>query len=110
MTFIKTDYLLKLLRIYHTHIIDGPKLFKQVLEDVRDSHYHTVSQRDPSIDLKTKVIVSKLDLSINNQVEIWVEFCVPKENGYVVGTHVYELGIGNGSALLRETYGTIFET
>lgn len=109
MNLINRQELLKVLKENQSKIFIGSQLFKQALIDARDSHYPTVVPRDPAINLKAKVILSKIDLTSNNQFEIWVEFTVPREEGTVVGTHVYNFCL-DGNFSLKETYGTVFRS
>lgn len=107
MSFINRDELIRVLKEHHSRFIDGTQLFKQALLDARNSHYQTVVPRDPAVSIRTQVIISKIDFTIKNQFEIWVEFSVPRQEGDVVGTHVYEFDL-NGILSLKESYGTIF--
>jgi hypothetical protein len=107
MNFINKDELTRVLMENHSKFINSTQIFKQTLLDVRDSHYQTVIPKDPSVSTKTKVIISKFDIRINNQLEIWVEFSVPRQDGNVVGTHIYNINL-DGTFELKETHGVIF--
>lgn len=107
MTFFNRDVFISLLKENHSKLIDSTKVFKQALTDARDSDYRAVIHRDSAVSLKTKVMISKFDVGSNNQLEIWVEFSVPRQEGTVVGSHIYAINL-DGTFKLKETHGVIF--
>lgn len=109
MSFINKQELLAVLKENSSRFLSGPGLLRQALVDARDSHYPTVVPGDPPNNTRTQVIISKFEIGCNNDFEVWVEFNVRRQEGTVVGTHVYKFGT-DGEATLKETYGTIFQS
>jgi hypothetical protein len=108
MTFIRQDILSRVLQQTHASFMDSTAIFKRALVDARDSHYSTVVQKESGVPNRTQVSVSKFEVGSNNLITIWVEFSISRSDGVLVGTHVYEFGIGGEDVFLKETYGTIF--
>ena len=77
------------------------------LEYVRDTAYRTLKQKDiPTVQIR--LTVTKFAIIPNSsEFEFWVEFSTPKDNGVVIGTHVFSLSL-TGEAKLKESHGTHF--
>ena len=94
-----------LLQSKWTEFLDRQQLLRLCLEYVRDTAYNTLKQ-EKTIQLRisvTKFIVTESF----PEFEMWVEFTIPKDNGVVIGTHVFALNL-NGEINLKETHGTHF--
>ena len=85
-------------------ILDRNLLIKQVLEDSRDTEYPKLHS---SVEKKMAFSVTKFEVANGLAFEVWIEFSAPKENGIVIGTHVYELKL-DGELNLLKSYGTHF--
>lgn len=94
-----------LLQAHWTEILDRTKFMRIVLETARDTDYRVIEQQNipPK---QIKLSVTKFGLQ-GNEFEVWAEFTVPKNDGVVVGTHVYTLKL-TGELELKDTYGTHF--
>ena len=106
-SFFRRSEMIKLLSAHWPTILDGPKIMKRALVDARDSEYRTVFQKDTSVSVKTGVTITKFEITNNGLVELWVEFAVPKSDGVIIGSHVYEGDLA-GEMKLKETFGTLF--
>jgi len=89
-----------------TEFVDKTQLMRTVLEHVRDGEYRTSDDDPPNSNHKVSISfhpsASKL-----YELEMWAEFTAPKNNGVVIGTHVFAV-LSNGDVELKETYGTHF--
>lgn len=85
--------------------LDKTQLLKIVLEHARNNEYST-SLQDKIPPRHTKVTLTKFTPK-NKKFLIWVEFTIPKEEGVVVGSHVYDL-MFDGELVLTESYGKYF--
>jgi len=87
--------------------VDKTALIRRVLVDARDADLQEVVGEPPTSQLK--LTITKFSLIDNSQFEVWVEFAIPKDNGMIVGSHVY-LTQCSGNFQLQDTYGVIFQT
>jgi hypothetical protein len=87
--------------------LDKRQLLKNVLEDARNNEY-PISLQEEIPPRHIKMTLTKFSTT-NNMFTIWIEFTVPKEEGVVVGSHVYNLKL-NGELSLVESFGTHFCT
>jgi hypothetical protein len=85
--------------------LDKRQLLKNVLEDARNNEY-PISLQEEIPPRHIKMTLTKF-ATTNNMFTIWIEFTVPKEEGVVVGSHVYNLKL-NGELNLVESFGTHF--
>ena len=94
-----------LLQAHWTEFLDHKRFMRIVLETVRDTDYRILEQEyvPPK---QVKLSVTKFTTT-ENEFEIWAEFTVPKENGVVIGTNVYQLTL-SGELKLKDSYGTHF--
>lgn len=90
-------------------LIDKTQFLKRVLSDARDFKAPVVSQEDAPPGSTTKMTITKFQPQGKGCFEIWVEFNLPRENGVLVGTHIYELSL-DGDATLISTSGVSFES
>ena len=86
--------------------IDKTQLMRAVLEHVRDADYQTLNESPPTLDPKVSVSFHTSP-GETYELEMWTEFTAPKDNGVVIGTHVFSIQ-SSGEVLLKETYGTHF--
>jgi len=94
-----------LLQTKWAEFIDRTTFMRIVLEHARDTEYRIVYQYEippPSI----KLSITKFAID-GSAFEVWVEFTVPKNEGVVVGTHVFSLTL-SGELDLKNTHGTHF--
>ena len=104
---INTTKLEKYLSQRWTEFIDKTQLMRTILEHVRDSTYRTSNTKPPTKS-NNRVSVSFHPSSAENyELEMWAEFIVPKNEGTVIGTHIFSIS-SNGEIKLKETYGTHF--
>ena len=89
-----------------TEFVDKTQLMRAVLEHVRDGEYRTSDKAPPN---PNHTVSLSFHSSSNKlyEIEMWAEFTAPKDNGVVVGTHVFAV-LSNGDIKLKETYGTHF--
>ena len=86
--------------------MDKTQLVRTVLEHVRDTDYPTLNESSPTTKPNVSVSFHTSPGEIY-ELEMWAEFTAPKDNGVVIGTHVFSIK-SNGDLLLKETYGTHF--
>lgn len=107
---IITSKLEALLQSKWTQFIDKPQLMRTILEDTRDEEYKILYNKELP-DRQLKISVSFHSASGNTTdpyiFEVWAEFTVPKDNGVVIGTHVYSVN-SKGELKIKETYGSHF--
>lgn len=104
--FLNQEKFEQLLLANWTTFLNQNLLLKKVLEDVRDSELPKTIQEDiPPV--STKVTITKFRIKDNTGFELWIEFTVPKDQGVVVGSHVYALKL-DGEMILKENYGRHF--
>ncbi len=96
-----------LLQSKWTEFLSKPHLMCMCLEIVRDTAYKTLKQ-DEKIQLRISVTNFMITES-PSEFEVWAEFSIPKDNGVVIGTHIFSLSL-NGVIKLKETHGTHFLT
>jgi len=99
----------KLLMSHWTEFLNKTALLRRVLEDARNTSFKVVNKHDAAPASQLKVTITKFQLLDNSKFELWVEFAVPREDGTVIGTHTYHLGL-DGSLRLEESYGVLFQT
>ncbi len=87
--------------------IDRNKLFRKVLEDTRNIEFPKKLEKD-NLSTTTKLSITEIKIGNNRDLEVMVEFNVPKENGIVIGTYLYLLEL-TGELYLKESYGMYFE-
>lgn len=87
--------------------IDKTALIRKVLVDARDAELKSVSGSPPTSQLK--LTITRFRLVDNTKFEVWVEFAVPKDEGMIVGSHVY-LTDCSGDFQLQDTYGVVFQS
>ena len=78
----------------------------RVLEDAKNANL-TLSN-ETSSKTQTYITITKFDLTDNSSFEIWIEFGVPQENYFIVGTHTYSLTL-DGNLILKNTFGMKFQ-
>lgn len=103
---INTTNLESVLQRRWTEFVDKMQLMRTVLEHVRDTEYRTLNESPPTLDSKVSASFHSVP-SETYELEMWTEFTVPKNNGVVIGTHVFAIK-SNGELELKETYGTHF--
>jgi hypothetical protein len=103
---IQTTHLETFLTKGWLNFIDKMQLMRTVLEQVRDSDYPTLNESPPTLDPKVSVSFHSVPGDLY-ELEIWTEFTAPKDDGVVIGTHVFAMK-STGELLLKETYGTHF--
>lgn len=100
----------QLLKTNWTEFIDQTQFLRLVLTNANEQHnnYQTLNQLE--IPLKQiKLSITKFSVINSCKFEVWAEFSIPKDNGVLVGTHVFEMDL-SGNFNLKESYGTIFVT
>lgn len=95
----------KLLLAHWADVLDRQRFMAAVLEHARDSQYPVIEQEPPRNHIQLSV--TKFE-TIKDGFELWAEFSAPKENGVVIGTHIFSLSL-SGELLLKDTYGTLFK-
>lgn len=92
-----------------TKFIDSRLLLKQVLEDANQiASLNIVHDKEANFNKKIQISITDFKQKENPSIfEICVEFTVPRENGILVGSHYYSLGL-NGSFFLENSSGTLF--
>lgn len=103
MKMILTEKLEQLLLATWASFINKSQFLKTVLEHARNTEY-PVSRQVEIPPRQIKMILTKFRPE-GQTFSVWVEFTVPKDEGVVVGTHVYSLTL-NGELALVETFGT----
>lgn len=104
MKILLTENLENLLQKHWTDFINYNQLMKIVLERVRDSQFQELKQQN-FIPKPFQIGVTKIIAKDN--LELWVEFSIPKSNGVVIGTALLDLKL-NGDFDLKECFGTYF--
>lgn len=84
--------------------LDKEQLLKTVLEIARDTDYKVIEQQNVP-PRQIKVSVTRFSIE-NTGLEAWIEFNVPKDDGVVIGTHVFMFEL-SGEFQLTATYGTL---
>lgn len=91
-----------------TDFLDHVRLMRLVMEDVRDTTFKEIQQESiPPVCVKISITKVKILNSSDYHFELWIEFSIPKENGVVIGTNVYNLSLED-KILLKESFGTYF--
>lgn len=103
MELIVKQKLEHLLQAHWADFIDERQLLRIVLETARDAKYKVIEQQNlpPK---QIKLSVTKFGVE-EKAFEVWTEFTVPREDGVVIGTHVFSLTL-SGELQLIDTYGT----
>ena len=105
---LNKEKLEEILQKQWTDFLDHIRFMRLVMEDVRDTQFKEIRQESiPPVFVKFSVTkVNILNLS-DYHLELWVEFSIPKEDGVVIGTNVYNLNF-KGEIILKEYFGTHF--
>jgi hypothetical protein len=91
-----------------TDFLDHVRLMRLVMEDVRDTKFKEIQQESiPPVCVKFSVTKVTILESSDYHFEIWIEFSIPKDDGVVIGTSVYNLNL-SGQIVLKECFGTNF--
>lgn len=91
-----------------TQIIDGKSLFKICLDQIRNETYAHQKSNELIFDTKTRFSVTNVSITDEPfEFIVWAEFCVPKDQGFVIGTKIFSVGL-DGESNLKESYGTHF--
>lgn len=94
-------------------ILDRNAFMKRVMSDAQSTELtQKITENTPPRQVKivlTKFEIKELDQFTENPYDflLWAEFTVPREQGVVVGTHIYRLDL-LGNLELTETYGIHF--
>lgn len=97
----------QLLQRHWTDFLDQVRLMRTVMENIRDTSFRIIKQQNiPPNQVKLSVTKLSVDSKRPN-LEIWVEFSIPKEKGVVVGTSICDLSL-DGSFSIKESFGTHF--
>ena len=94
----------QLLLSHWTEILDKNLLIKAVLEITRDSDFTVLTSENVPAK-KFEFTITKFAMA-DQGFDLWVEFSVPKQEGMVIGTYVFQLG--HNDLQLKESYGTLF--
>jgi len=87
--------------------MDRITLMRRVLEDARDGEYKVLEEaKQPPC--QTKITLTRFAKISKSDFEVWVEFTVPKEDGFIEGTHIYHTDLSDLE--LEETSGVHFVT
>lgn len=96
-----------LLQSRWAEFLDRQQMLRLCLECVRDAKY-SVSTQSHNYAMQIRASVTKFEITENpSEIELWMEFSVPKDNGLVIGTHVFVLNL-TGEIKLKETHGIHF--
>lgn len=99
----------ELLQANWTKFLDKNSLLRLVLETARDADYPIVETSGPQKQ-QIKASITKISVIGLGTFEVWVEFCVPAQNGIAIGTHVFRLEISKESKFeLQQTFGSILK-
>lgn len=99
-----TEKLGLLLKARWTDFIDSKRLMLEVMKNVHDAEIPEI-QQDEIPKSQTIFTITDVYVSHYRKIDIVVEYTIPKEDGVVVGTHVYSLDL-NGSHELVDSYAT----
>lgn len=106
-SMIKPEQLESLFLKNWAEFIDKTALIRKVLVDARDADLKMIEGQAPASQLS--ITITRFCLIDNSNFEVFVEFTVPKDNGIIVGSHVYLTDL-SGNFQLQDTYGVIFQT
>jgi hypothetical protein len=109
MNLLKIERLETVLQSRWAEFLDNVQVMRLVLEHVRDTPFQTLTQQEiPTRHTKMSITHFRLDHRGEFPFfEVWVEFTVPKGDGVVIGTAIFELRL-SGSFDLRQCLGSHF--
>lgn len=81
-------------------------MIQKVLEDAKNANL--ILSNETCSKTQTYITITKFELIDNSNFEIWVEFGVPQQDNFIVGTHCYCLTL-DGNIILKNTIGMIFQ-
>ena len=88
-----------------TSFFNNRNLLLSVLKDAKNIDLKISKQKNcPPQNIK--VLVTNFKLLSGNLFEICVEFTVPKDNGVIIGAHIYSLCL-EGNLKLINSFGTL---
>jgi hypothetical protein len=105
MSVLLKDNLEHLLRCHWAEFLDSPKIISDLRRYVLDTSF--VEVRQESLPPK-RVLLNLSDLKLrenDHEFDLTFEFTVPKKQGVVIGTVIYQMG-WNGNLNLVKFYGT----
>lgn len=104
----------QVLQAHWTEFLDPVQVMRVVMEHVRDTKFKVIRQaeippRHVKVTVtKVSVFLGKDELPcLKEQLEVWIEFSIPKDAGVVIGTYTGVLGL-SGDFRLKESFGTHF--
>ena len=104
---IKNDILEKILTLNWASFLDYRKLIAFVLVCVRDNELPEYRETDlPK--KNTEIVVSRFTL-IDNGFLLWIDFTIPKEDGFAIGTCECHLST-KGEIILKQIVGQILKS
>lgn len=92
-----------LLKSHWTEFID----YKELINNVKNEIYKkslTIIKQDYVPAIQLKLSVSKFDF-IEEGIDVWIDYTVPKDDGVVVGTIIYKIDY-NLNLTIKDLYGT----
>jgi hypothetical protein len=102
---IKKNKLEQVLLTNWSEYVDQTQFLRFVLTHSQQNNYPFVRQSIPVLQ-KIKITITKLMITDQNNIEIWVEFNIPKDDGVVIGTHIISVDL-LGKFALKNSYGSV---